>query len=285
MKEIIIYPRLKRNIISILPYFLILFTIACTLLPIMSMVFTSLKSPANILSSKTLLPKEISFHYYINVLSRSRFLVYLGNSFFIAISVSVCSTLISILGGYSLSRYSRKVKGLRYYIIFLLALQMFPLIQIIVPLYLTFQRMGITNTRISVMIAYLTFTLPLNIWMMQSFFEGVPIEIDEAGTIDGCGRLECLFRLIIPVSGPGLAAVSIFTFNFCWNEYLLGSLLLKTDSIRTLTIGLQSFMQEHTTDWGSLMAASTLAIIPVLVFLVFMQKYIVIGITAGSVKG
>jgi ABC-type glycerol-3-phosphate transport system permease component len=121
--------------------------------------------------------------------------------------------------------------------------------------------------------------------MMQSFFNGIPTEMEEAGTIDGCGRLRCLFSLVIPVSGPGLAAVSIFAFNYCWNEYLLGSLLLKTEGIRTLPVGLQSFMQEHTTDWGSLMAASTLAIVPVLVFLIFMQKYIVTGMTAGSIKG
>lgn len=274
-----------RRIAAALPYALLAVAIALTLMPVASMVFTSLKSPETILASKSILPEELSLAHYRNVLSKSRFLVYLKNSFLIALAVSCCSTFVSVLGGYSLSRYLKKVPMLRYYVIFLLALQMFPVIQLIIPLYLSFQRVGITNTHASVVIAYLTFTLPLNIWMMQSFFNVIPAEIEEAGTIDGCSRLQCLFLLVLPVSGPGLAAVAIFAFNYCWNEYLLGSLLLKTDSLRTLPVGLQSFMQEHTTDWGSLMAASTLAVVPVLFFLVFMQKYIVTGVTAGSVKG
>jgi ABC-type glycerol-3-phosphate transport system permease component len=121
--------------------------------------------------------------------------------------------------------------------------------------------------------------------MMQSFFDGIPFEIEEAGTIDGCSRLQCLFRLVLPVSTPGLASVAIFAFNYCWNEYLLGSIFLKVDIMRTLPIGIQVFMQENQTDWGALMAASTLAVVPVLIFLIFMQNYIVTGLTAGTVKG
>lgn len=277
--------KLKRWVSAVSPYFLLTLAVFITLLPVISMVSTSFKSPDTIMGSQTILPEKFSLHYYVNVLARSRFLVYLKNSFFVAVSVAVFSTLLSVFGGYSLSRYRKKVKGIKVYIVFLLALQMFPVIQLIIPLYLIFQQFGITNTHLSVLIAYSTFTLPLNIWMMQSFFDGIPFEIEEAGTIDGCSRLQCLFQLVLPVSGPGLASVAIFAFNYCWNEYLLGSLLLKTDGLRTLTIGLQSFMQENTTDWGSLMAASTLAIVPVLIFLIFMQKHIVSGLTAGTVKG
>ncbi len=276
---------IKRKIAVVLPYLLLTLAALLALLPVISMVCTSLKSPETILSSVSILPEKPTLYYYGNVLSKSNFLIYLKNSFFVAIIVALFSTLLSVFGGYSLSRFRKKVKGINIYIIFLLVLQMFPVVQLIIPLYLTFQRMGITNTHLSVLIAYSTFTLPLNLWMMQSFFDGIPYEIEEAGTIDGCSRLQCLFRLVLPVSGPGLASVAIFAFNYCWNEYLLGSLLLKTDGLRTLTIGLQSFMQEHTTDWGSLMAASTLAVIPVLIFLIFMQKHIVSGLTAGTVKG
>ena len=237
------------------------------------------------MSSTSFFPEEFSLDYYKNVLGKTHFLTYLINSVVIGVLVSLFSTLLSILGGYALSRFKKRVKGLKFYTVFLLALQMFPVVQLIIPLYLTFQKIGITNTRLSVFIAYSTFTLPLNIWMMQSYFDGIPYELEESGRIDGCSRFQCLYKLIVPVAGPGISSVSIFAFNYCWNEYLLGSLLLKTDGLRTLPIGLQNFMQEQTTDWGSLMSASSLAILPVLIFLVVMQKQIISGMMAGSVKG
>lgn len=270
---------------KMIPYLILLLTICVMLLPVVSMILTSLKSPETIMSSAAFWPEKFSLSYYIKVLEKSNFLTYIKNSFLIAVVVCLVSTMISVLSGYALSRYRNKVKGLKLYVVFLLALQMFPVVQLIIPLYLTFQKMGITNNHISVLIAYLTFTLPLNIWMMQSFFDGIPYEMEEAGRIDGCSRLQGLFRLVLPVAGPGVASVGIFAFNYCWNEYLIGSLLLKEDKLRTITIGLQNFMQENTTDWGSLMAASTLSLIPVLIFLIFMQKNIVSGMTAGAVKG
>lgn len=279
MKEI------KKAVYSVLPYIALILTLCITLLPVASMVMSSLKSPETFMSSTSFIPEDFSLEYYRNVLNKTNFLVYLTNSLIIGLLVAAFSTVLSILGGYGLSRFKKKVKGLKFYTIFLLALQMFPVVQLIIPLYLTFQNMGITNTRLSVFIAYSTFTLPLNIWMMQSYFDGIPYELEEAGRIDGCSKLQCLYKIVIPVAGPGVSSVAIFAFNYCWNEYLLGSLLLKSDNLRTLPIGLQNFMQEQTTDWGSLMSASTLAIIPVLIFLVFMQKHIIAGMTAGSVKG
>lgn len=277
--------KIKKVIYGILPYAALILTLCITLLPVVSMVLSSLKSPATFMSSTTFFPEEFSLDYYRNVLGKTHFLSYLTNSLLIGVAVAACSTVLSILGGYALSRFKKRVRGLKFYTVFLLALQMFPVVQLIIPLYLTFQKIGITNTRLAVFIAYSTFTLPLNIWMMQSYFDGIPYELEESGRIDGCSRIQCLYKLVIPVAGPGVSSVAIFAFNYCWNEYLLGSLLLKSDALRTLPIGLQNFMQEQTTDWGSLMSASTLALIPVLIFLIFMQKHIISGMMAGSVKG
>lgn len=276
---------MKRKGKSFWAYLALTLAVILTLLPVASMVMTSLNSPETILSSKSFLPEKWSLYYYKNVIEKSNFLIYMKNSLIIGLSVTLFSTFVSILGGYALSRYKNKIKGLKFYIIFLLALQMFPVVQLITPLYLTFQRLGITNTHLSVFIAYSTFTLPLNIWMMQSFFDGIPFELEEAARIDGCSRFQCLWKVIVPVSGPGISSVGIFAFNYCWNEYLLGSLLLKHDKLRTLNIGLQNFMQEMRTDWGSLTAAATLALIPVVIFLICMQRSIVAGMTAGAVKG
>ncbi|MCI6467805.1 MAG: carbohydrate ABC transporter permease [Faecalicatena sp.] len=277
--------KIKKVVYGILPYAAMIFALGVILLPVVSMVMSSFKSPETFMSSTSFFPEKFSLDYYRNVLGKTHFLKYLINSVVIGVLVSLFSTFLSILGGYALSRFKKRVKGLKFYTIFLLALQMFPVVQLIIPLYLTFQKIGITNTRLSVFIAYSTFTLPLNIWMMQSYFDGIPYELEESGRIDGCSRLQCLYKLIVPVAGPGISSVSIFAFNYCWNEYLLGSLLLKTDGLRTLPIGLQNFMQEQTTDWGSLMSASSLAILPVLIFLVVMQKQIISGMMAGSVKG
>lgn len=277
--------KIKKAIYGILPYAALILALFVTLLPVVSMIMSSLKSPETFMSSTSFIPEKFSLAYYRNVLEKTNFLGYLANSLVIGVLVAAFSTVLSILGGYALSRFKKKVRGLKFYTIFLLALQMFPVVQLIIPLYLTFQNIGITNTRLSVFIAYSTFTLPLNIWMMQSYFDGIPYELEESGRIDGCSRLQCLYKLVIPVAGPGVSSVTIFAFNYCWNEYLLGSLLLKSDGLRTLPIGLQNFMQEQTTDWGSLMSASTLAIVPVLIFLIFMQKHIISGMMAGSVKG
>lgn len=277
--------KIKKACGKILPYLILTAILFVTLLPVLSMFLTSLKSPDTILSSKSFFPEKVSVSYYAKVIRKSNFLTYMKNSLLIAVVVSFFSTAMSILGGYALSRYKAKVKGMKIYIVFLLALQMFPVVQLIIPLYLTFQKLGITNTHLAVIVAYATFTLPLNIWMMQSFFDGIPTELEEAGKIDGCSRIQSMILLVLPVAGPGVASVAIFAFNYCWNEYLLGSLLLKTDNLRTMTIGLQNFMQENTTDWGSLMAASSLSLIPVLLFLVLMQKNIIAGMTTGSVKG
>ena len=277
--------KIKHIAYTILPYAALILTLCITLLPVASMVMSSLKSPETFMSSTSFIPEKFSLDYNRNVVEKTNFLGYLANSLVIGLLVAAFSTVLSILGGYALSRFKKRVRGLKFYIIFLLALQMFPVVQLIIPLYLTFQSIGITNTRLSVFIAYSTFTLPLNIWMMQSYFDGIPFELEESGRIDGCSRIQCLYKIVIPVAGPGVSSVAIFAFNYCWNEYLLGSLLLKSDKLRTLPIGLQNFMQEQTTDWGSLMSASTLAIIPVLVFLIFMQKHIIAGMTAGSVKG
>jgi ABC-type glycerol-3-phosphate transport system permease component len=167
---------------------------------------------------------------------------------------------------------------------FLLILQMFPAMLIIIPLFISINKMGIHNTYFSIFLVYISFSLPLNIWMMQGFVDSIPMELEEAALIDGAGRYAILIKIIFPVVSPGVASVAIFAFNYCWNEYLFSSIFLKNDNLRTMTVGLQSFMAQNFTAWGPLMAASTIAVLPVTIFLIFMQNYIVKGLMAGAVK-
>lgn len=277
--------RSKKFFYTMFNYAVLLLIGFIIILPILSMIGTSFKSPEEIFNTTKLFPSKLSWFYYNKVVATGRFLHYVKNSFVIAIIVAGISTLFSILAGYSLARYKNTVKGLKAYVYILLMLQMFPVVLIIVPLYTSFQAWGIRANIMPVLIIYTTFTLPLNIWMMNGFFEGIPRELEEAGKIDGCNRIQCLFRIILPISGPSIASVAIFAFNYCWNEYMLGSIFLKNDALKTIPIGLQSFILENSTDWGSLMAASTIAIIPVIIFLTFLQKYLVQGLTDGAVKG
>ena len=193
--------------------------------------------------------------------------------------------MLAVLAGYALSRFTHKIRVFGLYSRLLIVLQMFPIILLLIPLFIIFKSIGILNTRLPAILIYITITLPFSIWLMTGFFDGIPVELEEAGIIDGCSQFQSFYLLVLPVSSPGVAAIAIFSFIFCWNEYLLASIFLKQDSLRTLPIGLQTFIQQYTSAWGSLMAASTLTIIPTVIFLIFMQKYIVQGLTAGAVKG
>lgn len=277
--------RTKKHIFKCLPYVVLIIMLGVAMLPLVSMLGSSFRSRATFMTTRTIWPQEWSLDFYKGVLSDTRVINYFKNSLVVSVTVSLISVIISILGGYSLARYDGKIKGIRFYGIFLLMLQMFPTIQLIIPLYLSFQKLGVVNKPFSLIVAYPAFTLPMNLWMMKSFIEGVPYDMEEAGRIDGCNKLQVLLRLVVPVAKPGIASTAILAFNHCWNEFLMAMVLIKKDAYRTMPIGLQNYMQENVNDWGSIMAASALMIIPVLAFLNILQKNIVSGLTMGMVKG
>jgi multiple sugar transport system permease protein len=275
----------RRFLVGKLPYLCLIVMLGIAMLPLISMLGSSLRSKDTFMTTKTVWPQVWSFDFYKVVLSDKRIVNYFKNSFIVGGIVTFIVASCSVIGGYALARFAGRVKGIKFYSIFLLMLQMFPLIQLIIPLYLTFQSMGVDNKMYSLIIAYPAFTLPMNLWMMKSFIEGVPQEMEEAGRIDGGSRMQILFRLVLPVSKPGIASTAILAFNQCWNEFLMAMILIRDDALRTIPIGLQNYMQENVADWGAIMAASTLMIIPVLIFLNVLQKNIVSGLTLGAVKG
>jgi ABC-type glycerol-3-phosphate transport system permease component len=156
---------------------------------------------------------------------------------------------------------------------------------LLMPLYLIFRRLGLINTLGSVILSYITGNLAFSIWMLKGFFDTIPIELEQAAMVDGCTRFQAFRKVIIPLALPGVATVAIFTFINAWNEYTLASIFLRNDKILTMTVGLQRFIQQVRADWAQLMAASTVATLPTLLFLLFAQKYLIEGMTAGAVKG
>ncbi len=252
--------------------------------PIFTIFLNAFRTTSEILSTTSIIPQHPTLANFVYLNDRTNF----WGFFFSSISVSVIGTIISILcaaaAGYALSRY-HFLKPVRNYSRALMIVQMFPLILALIPLFIIFHDAGLVNTYWSVILIYTVLNLPFATWMFEGFFDAIPRELEEAAYVDGCSRLRALIRIILPLSGPGTAAVTIFTFLLCYNEFLIASIFLRDPDTMTIPVGIQMFMQQYSTDWGSLMAAACLASIPTIVFFLFVQKYMVQGVVAGAVKG
>ncbi len=251
-------------------------------LPIILMTLNSLQTTEQILSSRSIIPASFSLANYAG-LSDTPFFTYLRHSLIVSLGATAFSVTAAVLAGYALSRFRNGL--LDAYSTLLFAVQMFPIILALIPLFLLFRPLGFINSPISVIIVYAVVNLPFVTWMARSYFDTIPRELEEAALIDGCGYIEAFVRIVLPLSGPGLAAVSIFAFLFSYNEFFVANVFLRTTESMTLPVGVQMFMQQFSTDWGSLMAAATLTMMPTLVLFLFVQKFITHGAIAGGVKG
>ncbi|MGO7860146.1 carbohydrate ABC transporter permease [Rhizobium ruizarguesonis] len=251
-------------------------------LPIILMVLNSLQTTQQILASKSILPENYTLVNYQS-LTNTPFVVYLRNSIVVSLGATVFSVFAAVLAGYALSRFRNGL--LEGYSTALFAVQMFPIILALIPLFILFRPLGFINSPISVIIVYSVVNLPFVTWMARSYFDTIPRELEEAALIDGCSHIGAFLRIVLPLSGPGLAAVSIFAFLFSYNEFFIANVFLRTTQAMTLPVGIQMFMQQFSTDWGSLMAAATLTMMPTLLLFLFVQKFITHGAVAGGVKG
>jgi ABC-type glycerol-3-phosphate transport system permease component len=252
-------------------------------LPVLLVVLGSFQSTSQIVSSAGIIPTSLTLDNYHTVFERTPFFIYLANSMVIGIGTMVLSVGLSLLAGYALSRFRSPLLTIFAYALFVV--QMFPVILVLIPLFPVFRGLGAINTPIPVIVIYTVFNLPFVTWMSRSYFDTIPVEIEEAALIDGCSRLGTLWRVIIPLSGPGVAVVAVFSFLGAFNEFFVASVFLRTDKSLTVPVGIQMFVQQYSTDWGNLMAGCVLMMIPTLLLFSFAQKYIVHGAVAGGVKG
>jgi len=251
--------------------------------PVLTVILNSLRSTNEIMASSSIIPTHLTLGNYVTIVVQSNFLIFFRNSLIVALSGTFVSIIVAGLAGYAMSRFHSKF--LRVYGSSLLALQMFPAILVLIPLFVLFRIAGLVDTYWSVILLYITGNLPFAIWMYRGFFDSIPKELEESSWIDGCSRLQSFMKIALPLSGPGVAAVGIFSFLFSWNEYLIAMIFLRNNARMTIPVGLQLFMQQYQTDWGSLFAAATLAMLPPLLFSFFAQKYMVYGAVSGAVKG
>lgn len=285
VKRPLLNRRQKHFVGNFFTYIALLIFVFIVDLPLIAMAGTAMKKENVALSSTSLLPKagEWSFEAFGKVFTTTDFGRNLINSGIVSVCTTIGCILFASMAGYALSRY--RGKFFSGYSVLLLMLQMFPQMLLLIPMFILYTKLGLMNTLYSVVISYTTMNLAFNIMMIQGFFDTIPRELEEAGKVDGCTGFQAYYRIILPISLPGIATVAIFTFLNAWNEFTFASLMLRKTELQTLTVGLTKFVQQYTTDWSKLMAASTIATVPALIFLVFTQKYLIQGLTAGAVKG
>jgi len=265
-------------------YGLLLVAVTVILFPVFWMASSSLKpAPELFARNLTMLPVNWTLENYRNVWTGTNFPTYFWNSFKVAALSTFFSVVISMYAAYAIARI--RFTGRYAFSLLLLVTQMFPHILLVIPLFLIIQRLGLFNTHTALVIAYTAFSLPFTIWMLRGFFEAIPMELEEAAAIDGATMLGTFHRIILPLAGPGIAAVTMFGFIRGWNEFLFALVFLQARELFTLPIGLASFQEEYTFRWDLIMAGAGIITLPVLFFFLLMQRFIVQGLLGGAVKG
>jgi ABC-type glycerol-3-phosphate transport system permease component len=252
-------------------------------LPIITMILNSLQNNGDLMVSSSVIPHHPTFENYSNLFSQTDFPTFFRNSIIVGGVSTLASVVLAGFAGYALSRY--RSPFLNAFAAAVLLLQMFPVILVLIPLFLIFRDLHLINTFWSAILIYISGQLPFATWLYRGFFASIPRELEEAAWIDGCSRLGGLFRIVLRISAPGVAAVVILSFLMAWNDYLIADIFLNQEPLMTVPVGIQLFIQQYAAQWGSLMAASTVAMLPVLLFFMFIQRYMIQGMTAGAVKG
>ena len=264
-------------------YAALVLAVLLVLFPIYWMLITSLKLPREIYRQPSLWPHVVTWTNYQVLIEDKGFLLNIRNSLIVAGCVTLISLFISSLAAYSLARFRYKFRSLVGRLILFAYLT--PTSLLFIPLSILMAQLGLGNSLHGLILVYLTFSLPLSTWLLQGYFRSVPRELEEQGMIDGLSRLGSLFRIVLPLSAPGLAAVAIFTFTGAWNELLLALVLTTSESVRTAPLGLNYLITSDVLPWGPLMAGAVLSSVPLMILYFVAQRFMVQGMTAGSVKG
>jgi ABC-type glycerol-3-phosphate transport system permease component len=233
-----------------------------------------------------LLPASPTLDNFINVLAnRTVVPAHLEQGFGRSLIVSLCTTVLAVaiasLAGYALARFN--FRGREPYGLFLLATQMMPAVLFLVPLFVILRSIGLVNTLAGLILSYLTFSLPFCIWLLRGYFEGISPDLEAAAMTDGCSRLQALLYVILPLVTPALVATGAFAFINAWNEFLFAFILAGQQPL--LTVQLYAFLGQYGPQYGNLMASAVLVAVPPVILFVFMQRYMIRGLTAGAVKG
>lgn len=267
-------------------YLLLAFVVLAALAPVYWMLTISVKTEVDQFAVP---PRWLMFtpsieHYYDAFVTRS-FGEYLVNSAIVSIASTACALTLGTLAAYSLARFRLPFNIDRKLSLWILSTRMFPAIVTAVPLFLMMRDLRLLNTRLSLIIVYTAFNLPFVVWMMRGFFVELPRDLEEAALVDGDSRLGALVRIVLPLAAPGLAATAVFCLIVSWNEFLFALVLTQTDAAMTLPVGIAGRVTQYEIKWGVMSAAGAVAMLPILIFALAVQRYLVRGLSLGAVKG
>jgi multiple sugar transport system permease protein len=276
----------RRMIARWVKYALLIGAVIAAVVPVYWMLTISLKTEVDQFASP---PKWFKFaptlaHYYDAFSTRS-FGRYLITSAIVATLSTTCAMVLGTMAAYGLSRFRLRGQLGRRLSLWILSTRMFPPIVTAVPLFLMMRDLRLINTVSSLVIVYTALNLPFVVWMMRGFFKELPRELEEAALVDGDSRLGALVRVILPLAAPGLAATAVFCLIVSWNEFLLALVLTQTDAAMTLPVGIAGRVTQYEIQWGVMSAAGVVAMVPILVFALAVQRYLVRGLSLGAVKG
>jgi multiple sugar transport system permease protein len=265
-------------------YGLLAVYVAFALFPLYWLLKVSV-TPNDLLYSEgiRLWPSRASLAHYTFVLTHSDFPLFFKNSLIVSGGTAVVVTLVAALSGYAMSRFD--FRGKMWLVGLMLVTQMFPLVMLVAPIFKLFSPLGLTNSLLGLVIVYTAFNVPFATFLMQSFFDGIPKDLEEAAMIDGASRFRAFRQIILPLTLPGVAATLGFVFTAAWSELLFALMLVSKADASTFPVGLLGFVSKFSVDFGQMMAAGVLALIPACLFFLLIQRYLVQGLTAGAVKG
>lgn len=262
----------------------VIFALLIVLFPLYWAVNTSLKPSSEIfLSPPTFFSTRWTLDPYLHMLETRPFATYFLNSIIVSVGSTGIAIVLSGLAAYGFSRFHLRFE--QPLILLILFTQMLPGTLLIIPYFQLMSKAGLINNYLSLILAYVSFSLPFSTWMLIGFFRSIPVDLDEAAMVDGCDRIGAFRRVILPLSLPGLVAVAIFTFLLAWNSYVWALVLVTDPKMLPISVGIPNMMGGYQVLWNELMAASVLGTLPVFVLYSFLQRYLVQGLTSGAVKG
>jgi len=274
----------KRNLTKAFLTVILIVVLVIVLFPVFLTVSISFKPPTEVQKyPPVLLPIRPTMENFTNLLIGRNFLGYVTNTLFIAFVTTFFSLCIGTMAGYAISRH--EFKGRRVLSNSVLLAYMFPPVLLVIPLYMIMNSWRLVDTRTSLIIAYVTFSLPLCIWLLKGYFDSLPHDIENSARIDGCSEMGILIRIVLPLSAPGVMSAGAFSFMLVWLEYLFAMTFVTTGAKLTITAGIASVVGQYWAGYGMLMAASIIATTPAIFFFAVAQRFVIGGLIAGAVKG
>ena len=268
----------------ILVYSLLLLAVAWSIYPILRVITISIRPGDNLLNeSLSIIPEDWTFQNYITLFTDHPFGTWIWNSILVTTTVMITGVALASTAGYALSRF--KFPGREASLLSLLVTQMFPATMLLLPLFIMLSSLHLINTYLGLIVIYSSTALPFCVWSMKGYYDTIPYSLEEAARIDGASRFMAFYKIILPLASPALVITALFSFMSSWTEYIVAAQVLWYEEMFTLPIGLKSFQANMTTEWGLYAAGAMIVSIPAIALFLFLTKYLIGGLTLGSVKG